>query len=123
MKPNNINKKAKIITDALGLSNRVQRLKESNSYIQIKDHKEDFQSNPKFRLINGTNQDISRIAQKSLKNLIRRIKVSMGFELWENTQDALNWFQKVRTHIKPMCEHCEYPSSHMERVHDNIKDF
>lgn len=65
--PNNINKKAKLITDALGLSNRVQKLRTSNSYILIKDHKEDFQSNPKFRLIHGSNQDISRIAQRSLK--------------------------------------------------------
>ena len=79
-KPNNINMRAKVITDALGLSNRVQKLRECNSYILIKDHKDDFQSNPKFRLINGCNQDISRIAQRSLKNLIRRIKISMGFQ-------------------------------------------
>ena len=34
------------------------------SYIKLKDHKEDFQTNPKVQLINPTKNELGRVAMK-----------------------------------------------------------
>ena len=89
---NNIDKKAKVIAESLGIENKVMQCKQAACYTTLKDHKSDFNVSPSVRLINPCNQDVSRVAQISLKKLIRRIKVKHNINLWENTSEALNWF-------------------------------
>ena len=95
----------------------------SNSYVTVKDHKTDFLSNPKCRLINGTNQEISRISQKALKEIIRKIKIAKQYQLWENSRQALNWFEKERNHLRRECDSCDYVNNHTESIHDKTKHF
>ena len=48
----NINRTSKEITEKLPISNRIDKMQETEAYITIKDHKEDFPNKTSCRLIN-----------------------------------------------------------------------
>ncbi len=56
----NINEELQSISNKLGISNRIDIMGQRNSYITLKDHKENFQSNPKFRLINSSKTELGK---------------------------------------------------------------
>ena len=47
-----IDNEASAIADRLGLSERMERFAERPAFVTLKDHKDDFRTNPKCRLIN-----------------------------------------------------------------------
>ena len=49
-----INIRVKMIAAKLELDDRIERLSEQNAFITLKDHKDNFLSNPKCRLMNPT---------------------------------------------------------------------
>ena len=55
-----INKSAKRIANRLDLEDRIEKLQESESYITIKDHKDDFAHKISHRLIN---QALAKLAK------------------------------------------------------------
>ena len=48
----NINHELKHITNKLKVSDRVEKMAQRQAFISLKDHKENFQNNPKCRMIN-----------------------------------------------------------------------
>ena len=47
----NINEELQSISNTLGISNRIDITAQRNAYLTLKDHKENFQSNAKFRVV------------------------------------------------------------------------
>ena len=58
---NEINLEAKNLTKKLKIHERIKKLPLKNAYITVKDHKENFLTHPKCRLINPTKSDVGRI--------------------------------------------------------------
>ena len=56
-----INKEAKSIAEKLELDDRIERLATTQAFITMKDHKEDFRSNPKCRLINPSKSELGKV--------------------------------------------------------------
>ena len=58
----------------------MEKLQQSEAYITVKDHKEDFQASPKFRLINPSKTDVGQVSKVILdrinKELLGKIKVN-----------------------------------------------
>ena len=67
-----INKEAKNITNNYGVSERVDCIAKSNAFISLKDHKPNFSSNPRCRLINTAKREIGKLINTFLNNLIAR---------------------------------------------------
>ena len=66
------------------------------AFLTLKDHKEDFQENPKVRLINPTKPDIGKVAKKYLENMIDEIKIkNENLRLATNTREVLDWFRNI----------------------------
>ena len=49
---NNINKEAKVIAAELKLDDRIEEFNQHEAFATLKDHKVNFQNDPKFRFIN-----------------------------------------------------------------------
>ena len=64
---NRINKEARTIADNYGVSERVDCLAKSNAFVSLKDHKPNFSSNPKCRLINPAKSGIGKISKYFLE--------------------------------------------------------
>ena len=64
---NNIHKEAKIIASRLNIDGRVECMAKSEAFISLKDHKEDFNINPKCRLINPAKSEIGKVSKNYWK--------------------------------------------------------
>ena len=90
-----INQEAKHIAEKLKLDNRIECLAEKNSYITLKDHKDNFYNNPQCRFINPTKSEIGIISKNILDKINTRIRSSTGLQQWRNTKSVLSWFKNI----------------------------
>ena len=62
------------ISSKLGIGNRIDVMAQRNSYITLKDHKENFESNPKFRLINPSKTELGKVSKVVLDEINDNIR-------------------------------------------------
>ena len=71
---------AKSISIELNISNRVERIAGSPAFVTLKDHKNNFRSNPKCRLINPSKKKLGKVskqlAEKINSDIIHRLQFS-----------------------------------------------
>ena len=67
------NEHAKTARD-LAIGDRMFKTTARESFIILKDHKEDFETNPKVRLIYPTKPDIGKPAKKILEQMVNEVK-------------------------------------------------
>jgi hypothetical protein len=92
---NDINTISKNATDKLGLSDRMFILAEKEAFITMKDHKENFQNNPKCRLINPAKPEIGKISKAILEKLNKALTAQHSLNQWRSTKDVLRWFNNL----------------------------
>ncbi|CAB4032311.1 Hypothetical predicted protein, partial [Paramuricea clavata] len=68
--------------------------KVSNTY-NLKDHKDNFSSNPTCRLINPTKSEIGKVSKCILDRINKDIINKTGVKQWKSTIDTLNWFNSI----------------------------
>ena len=76
---------------------------ESNCFITLKDHKENFQNNPSVRLINPDKNELARLSKE--------LRHKFNLNQWKNTEDVIGWFKGINKK-----QGCRFLISH-------IKDF
>ena len=69
-----INNELKHIADKLSIGNRIECLKKCEAFICLKDHKENFENNPKCRLINPAKSDSGKISKLILDKVNHSLK-------------------------------------------------
>ena len=109
-----INKEAKSISEKFKISDRVNVMPEKNAFITIKDHKENFDNDPKCRLINPTKSEIGKISKVIIQNINSKIREKSNLLQWRSTQEAIEWFENIETKNKKELIQCDiesfYPS-------------
>ena len=90
-----INQEAKHIVKKLKLDNRIECLAKKNSYITLKNHKDNFYNDPQSRLINLTKSDIGIICKNILDGINSRIRSDTGLQQCRNTTSVLSWFKNI----------------------------
>jgi hypothetical protein len=61
----------------------------------LKDHKENFESNQKFRLINPTKSELGKVSKIILDDINARINSTIKVNQWQNSHSVIDWFQSV----------------------------
>ena len=69
---------------------------ENNSFITLKDHKENFNNHPTVRLINLAKNELGRISKVILDTTNKNIREAMGSNQWRNTYTVLDRFKSIR---------------------------
>ena len=90
-----INDEAVIIAENLGLEKRITTMPEPQSFLSIKDHKENFPDVIKCRLINPAKTEIGKISKQYLENINKTVKEKTKVKQWRNTQEVLDWFNQM----------------------------
>ena len=81
----------------LELDDRIFTTVPRESYIKLKDHKEDFQTNPKVRLINPTKNELARIAMKIIDKLVKHIRENDdNLTQAISTNEVIEWFKNLK---------------------------
>ena len=91
-----INEEAAEIAERLKLEKRMQAFPKKEAYVTTKDHKEDFTSNPTYRLINSAKPDIGRVSRFKIQNWMIRLKKKLNLNQWRSTQEVMDWFNGLK---------------------------
>ena len=97
---NKINKQAKIITNNYRVSERVDCLAKSNTFISLKDHEPNFSSNPKCHLINPVKSEIGKISKYFLEQVTSKFRDLSLVNQWQETSTVIHWFKNMKNKKK-----------------------
>ena len=84
-----INNEVKHITNKLSIGNRIECMKKREAFISLKDHKENFENNPKCRLTNPAKSDSGKISKLTLDKLNTHLRSILNVNQWRNTQNVI----------------------------------
>ena len=80
--PNKINREAKKIAKSYKIDDKVDQISEQQCFITVKDHKEDFRTNPKYRLINPTKNEMGKLSKNILDRINTDLKGQLAVNQW-----------------------------------------
>ena len=89
-----INNEAGKIAAKLEIADRIEKYSESTAYVILKDHKDNFDNDPKCRLINPAKSNIGKISKQLLQEINKEVREKTGLTQWQSTGEVLNWFKK-----------------------------
>ena len=90
-----INLEAKAIAKHLELDDKIEKLPEQHAFLSLKDHKPNFQSNPKCRLINPSKSNLGKVGKQLLDNIYSTVRKSTKFQQWSSTSAVITWFNNL----------------------------
>ena len=76
---------------------------ESNYFITIKHHKENFLNHPKLRLLNLTKNELGRISKTILDNIKLKLFEATKISQLKNTVSAIKWFNSLKDKHRMKC--------------------
>ena len=97
-----INIDGKIVLRKREVLNRLEINGKNNSFITLKDHKENFNNNPTVRLINPAKNELGHISKAILDTANKNSGEAMGLNQWRNTDTVIDWFKSIRN--KHLCK-------------------
>ena len=101
-KKSNINIKKKINISGRNIlkdKEVIQRMDincESNCFITLKDHKENFQNNPSVRLLNPAKNELGRFSKFIIQAVSKELRHKLSMNQWKNTEDDIDWFKSIK---------------------------
>lgn len=90
-----INDEAKEIAQELKIDDRVNVLPTKEAYFTLKDHKNNFKTNPKGRLINPTKSEIGKISKIIVQKINIAIRSKQQHVQWTDASQVIEWFNTL----------------------------
>ena len=75
---NSINTEAKAIAKDLNLDERIEQYNQNQYFITLKDHKENFQKNPKCRLLNPAKLEIGIVSKHYIDQINKSVREKLN---------------------------------------------
>jgi hypothetical protein len=90
-----INEELYKISKDLSIEDRIETMRKQEAFITIKDHKENFEVNPTYRLINPAKGELGKVSKIILDNINDTIRTKLKINQWKNTQSVIKWFNNI----------------------------
>ena len=116
-KPNQINNEAKKLATKFNIHDRTNTMPEQQCFFSIKDHKEDFRTNPKYRLINPSKSELGKVSKIILEKINSTIKQSTNALQWQNSTSVIEWFKSI-----PDKRKCKFIQFDIEEFYPSISE-
>ena len=65
-------------------------------FITLKDHKENYRSNPKYRLLNPTKSQLGKISKQILQKISKTLRSKLNLNQWQNSSEVVDWFKNIQ---------------------------
>jgi hypothetical protein len=65
------------------------------AFVTLKDHKENFDSHPKYRLINPAKSELGKVSKVILDAINNNIRSIIKVNQWKNSQSVIEWFKNI----------------------------
>ena len=119
-----INEAAVDIAYRLNLEDKIECFAKKDSFITLKDHKDNFLNNPTCRLINPTKSEVGKISKIILEKVNKEIRAATSLIQWRNSSEVIVWFKQYSK--KSNCKFIQfdvcnfYPSISQSLLNDSI---
>ena len=90
-----INNELKDISCNLGIGDRIDAMAQTPAFITLKDHKDNFDSHPKCRLINPAKSELGKVSKIILDEINNKSRSKLHVNQWKNTASVINWFNSI----------------------------
>ena len=90
-----VNEEAAILAAELELADRIEKQSETPAYVSIKDHKANFKTDPKCRLINPAKSQIGKISKQILQKICKEVRLKTKINQWQSTNEVLEWYKNI----------------------------
>ena len=91
-----INKAVKNFMRDKEVIKRMETNEKGNSFITIKDHKQNFDNHPTVLLINPAKNEFGRIRKLIFGKINKKISQKLELNQWKNTDIVLDWFKQIK---------------------------
>ena len=115
--PHKINTEARKIAEKYKVDGNLDQICEQQCFVTIKDHKEDFRINPKYRLINPTKSEMGRMSKIILDKLNNQLREATNCNQWKNSKAVIDWFNAI-THKS----NCTFVMFDIEEFYPSISE-
>ena len=92
---NNVNSEDRKLAEKLDIADHVEVMSRNEAFITLKDHKPNFQTQTKCRLINLAKSEMGKVSSIMLKEINECVREKSGLKQWRSTKDALDWFKSI----------------------------
>ena len=120
----NIDKETKKLSKELNLEDKMECYAKRPAFMTLKDHKENFKSNQKCRLINPSKSEMGIVSKKYLENIILRLNSKLHYNQWRSTSTIIEWFKAIKNKAKCRFVKCSiaefYPSISIELLDRSV---
>ena len=86
---------AKNIAKSYKWAERIDHLPKPETFITLKDHKDNFYDRSSCRLINPTKNELRKISKKIIEQINQEILTKTDVNQWKNTSNVINWFNNI----------------------------
>ena len=97
-----VNKEAKEITGKMELDDRINVFKESQPFLSIKDHKDNFPKRVACRLVNPAKSNTGKISKQIIDRINKELRSELNVNQWTNTNEVIKWFHDIKDKNKKM---------------------
>ena len=66
---------AKRIAKKFSIDDKMEIMAQQQCFVTVKDHKEDFRSNPKFRLLNSSKSELGKLSKHILQKINNEVRL------------------------------------------------
>ena len=106
-----IEREARKISKTFDVAGRVDTMAKQECFITLKDHKEDYRTNSKYRLLKPTKSQPGKISKQLLQKSNKTLRSKLNLNQLQNSSEVIDWFK-----------HIQQKSSHTFTVFD-IQEF
>ena len=90
-----INKEAANIIKQNNITGKIPKYEKREAFITLKDHKVNFATDTKCRLINPSKTHLGKVAKAILDNINSTVRTNSNLVQWKNTQAVISWFDDI----------------------------
>ena len=114
-----INAELKAISESLSIDYRVEVMATKNAFITLKDHKENFDSNPNCGLLNPRKSELEKVSKVILDTINDIITSTINVKQWKNLQSVIEWCKLSTTNPTTYFSH----SILLNSIPQSLKNF
>ena len=71
-------------------------MEKQECFIMLKDHKEDYRTNPKYCLLNPTKSQLGKISKQISQKINKTLKSKLNLNQWQNSSEVIDWFKNIQ---------------------------
>ena len=90
-----INSELQKITSKISIGDWVDTIATRNAFVSLKDHRDNFDSHPKCRLINPSKSEPRRVNEVILDDINNKIRSILKVNQWRNSSFVIGWLKSI----------------------------